>query len=73
MDFKKDKRKIQVQQQVFHLLVDIVELYPQYSFSQHLLHILRKKGDSKEPYFWEDDVLLKKLEDYYDELKGELN
>ena len=66
MDFKKDKRKIQVQQQVFHLLVDIVEMYPQYSFSQHLLHILRKKGDSKEKDKEELNIRI-------DELKGELN
>lgn len=74
MEFsRKDKRKIQVEQQVFHILLDIVELYPQYSLSQHLCHILRKKEDSKEAYFWSDEVLLKKFEDYYDELKQDLS
>lgn len=74
MEFnKKDKRKIQVEQQIFHILVDIVEMYPQYTLSQHLCHILRRKEESKEPYFWNDDLLLKKFEDYYDELKQELN
>lgn len=69
---RKDKRKIQIEQQVFHILLDIVELYPQYTLSQHLCHILRKKGENKEAYFWSDEVLLKKFEDYYDELKQEL-
>jgi hypothetical protein len=74
MEFsRKDKRKIQVEQQVFHILLDIVELYPQYSLSQHLCHILRKKEESKEAYFWSDEVLLKKFEDYYDELKQDLS
>lgn len=74
MEFtKKDKRKIQVEQQVFHILVDIVEMYPQYTLSQHLCHILRKKKESKEPYFWNDELLLKKFEDYYDELRQDLN
>lgn len=74
MEFsRKDKRKIQVEQQVFHILLDIVELYPQYSLSQHLCHILRKKEDSKEAYFWSDEILLKKFEDYYDELKQDLS
>lgn len=70
---RKDKRKIQIEQQVFHILLDIVELYPQYSLSQHLCHILRKKEDTKEAYFWTDEVLLKKFEDYYDELKQDLS
>lgn len=74
MEFnKKDKRKIQIEQQVFHILVDIVELYPQYTLSQHLCHILRKKNESKESYFWSDELLLKKLEDYYDELRQDLS
>lgn len=74
MEFnKKDKRKIQIEQQVFHILIDIVELYPQYSLSQHLCHVLRKKMETKEAYFWSDEVLLKKLEDYYDELRQDLN
>ena len=73
MEFnKKDRIKIQIEQQIFHILIDVVELYPQYTLAQHLGHVLRKKTEPKEFYFWSDELLLKKLEDYYDELRQEL-
>jgi len=69
---KKTRDRIQAEQQIFHLLLNINELFPQYSITQHLLHVLRKKEDLKEPYYWSEDVLLKKVEDYYDELHNDL-
>ena len=66
---KREKRKIQTEQQIFHLLINIVEMYPEYTLSQHLWHILRKKNEVNEAYFWSDEITLKKFEDYYDELK----
>ncbi len=66
---KREKRKIQTEQQIFHLLINIVEMYPEYTLSQHLWHILRKKNEADEAYFWSDETTLKKFEDYYDELK----
>lgn len=69
---KKTKERVIVENQIFHLLISISEICPQYTLSQHLWHILRKKGISNEPYFWNDNELLKKVEGYYDELKNDL-
>lgn len=69
---KKSKESIQHQQQILHLLVNIAEMYPQYTLAQHFAHVLRRKSERQEPYFWSDDLLLKKFEDYYDELKNDL-
>ena len=72
MDTKKTKGRVQAEQQIFHLLINISEMYPQYTLSQHLCHVLRRKNEKKEPYWWETEVLLKKFEEYYDELKNDL-
>jgi hypothetical protein len=69
---KKSKERIQSEQQIFHLLINIVEQYPQYTFSQHLCHLLRKQSERVETYFWADELLLKKIENYYDELTIDL-
>lgn len=69
---KTDKRRMQVIQQIFHNLSEVVELYPQYSVSQHLSAILRRKSsDGKEFHFWNNDELLKKIEQHKEELEGE--
>lgn len=70
---RKDKKKIQTEQQIFHLMINIVEMYPQYTLSQHLWHVLRKKDGPSEAYFWSDEELLKRFENYYDELRADLN
>lgn len=58
--------------QIFHNLDQILEMCPQYSTSQHLIHMLRSKGNSPDPYYWSEEFLLKRLEDYYDELVADL-
>jgi hypothetical protein len=69
---KLDKRKMQIIQQIFHNLGEVVELYPQYSVAQHLSAILRRKSDNgKEFFHWNNDELLKKIEQHKDELEGE--
>jgi hypothetical protein len=69
---KLDKRKMQVIQQIFHNLGEVVELYPQFSISQHLSAILRRKSsDGKEFFHWSNDELLKKIEQHKEELEGE--
>jgi hypothetical protein len=68
----KTKQQAQVEQQIVYNLVQIIEVFDQYSLSKHLLHILRKKQDDQDPYFWSDEKLLKKIEKYYDELNTEL-
>lgn len=70
---KKEKTKVQVEQQFIYLIMNIIETYPQYSLSQHLCHILRRKGDSDEAYYWDEEKFLKKVEDYYDELNHEFS
>lgn len=68
----KTKKQIQIEQQILYNLSQIVELAPQYTVSQHLLHFLRRKNESKDVYFWSDELVLKKIEEYYDELKNDL-
>lgn len=63
------KQKIQIKQQIFHHLVEIVELFPQYSIAQHIVHVMRPQTGS---YQWSDEDLLKKFEKYRDELETEL-
>lgn len=69
---RNDKRRMQSIQQIFHNLTEVVELYPQYSVSQHLSAILRRKSETgKEFHFWSNDELLKKIEQHKEELEGE--
>lgn len=69
---KPDKQKLQVEQQIFHSLIELVALYPKYTIAQHLAGILRKKNPAiKEFYFWDNATLLKRVESYKDELENE--
>lgn len=72
MSNKKDKERVRIAQQFMYLLMNIVELYPQYTLTQHMGHILRKKGAPEESYYWSEEFFLKRVEDYYDELNSEL-
>lgn len=67
-----DKQTMQIKQLIFHNIMQIVEQFPQYTIAQHLAHIMRKKSDSQKSYYWSDEKLLKKFEDYKDELESEL-
>lgn len=64
-----NKQKIQTKQQIFHHFVEIVELFPQYTIAQHMVHILRPHTGC---YNWTEEDLLKKFEKYRDELENEL-
>jgi hypothetical protein len=68
----KTKQQISIEQQFLYTLAQVIEIFPQYTISQHLAHFLRKKSDTKSPYFWSDENVLHKLELYYDELKQDL-
>jgi len=69
---KPDKKRMQTHQQIFHNLVEITELYPQYSLAQHLAGILRRKDPKgKEFFFWKDEELLKKIEQHKADLEGD--
>lgn len=67
-----DKQKTITTQLIFHNLMEVVDLFPQYTLTQHLYHIMRKKGDDQDVYSWKDEKLLKKFEEYKDELEVEL-
>lgn len=67
-----DRKRMQTAQQIFHNLLEIVELYPQYSIPQHLATISRRKdSDGKELYFWNDEELLKRIEQHKEECNGD--
>jgi hypothetical protein len=68
-----DKQKNRIEQQIFYVLMKIVQQYPQYTIAQHLAHVLRSKGKSDPHYTWSDENLLKHFEDYKDELENELS
>lgn len=70
---RKDKSRVQIEQQFIYLIMNIIENYPQYSINQHLCHILRKKSDPQQSYYWTEENFLKKVEDYYDELNSEFS
>lgn len=62
-------QQMQIKQQIFHHFIDIVELFPQYSIAQHIVHVMRPQTGS---YQLSDEDLLKKFEKYRDELENEL-
>lgn len=68
-----DKRKRQIEEQIFYNLMQIVQTFPQYTLTQHMVHVLRRKGDAQEAYEWDIEKLLKKFENYLDELNSELS
>ena len=68
----KTKSRVQVEQQFLYNLSQIVESIPQYTLAQHLIHMLRRKNENKEAYFWSDETMLQKTEEYYEELKTDL-
>jgi hypothetical protein len=68
-----DKKKKQVEEQIFYNLMQIVQSFPQYTLAQHLVHVMRRKSDLEECYYWNDEKFLKKFEDYRDELGNELS
>lgn len=68
-----DKRRKQAEEQLFYNFMNIVQQYQQYSVAQHIIHFLRTKGNSEDPYFWTNEKLLKRIEDYKDELDSEFS
>lgn len=69
---KPDKKKMQTTQQIFHILLELTELYPQYTICQHVAGIVRKKKVGvSEFYFWSNEQLLKRIESYKQELEND--
>lgn len=63
------KKQGQIKQQIFHNFVEIVELFTQYTMAQHMVHVLRPQTGC---YQWTDEELLRKFEQYRDELENDL-
>lgn len=59
----------QIKQQIFHHFVEILELFPQYTIAQHIVHIMRPQSNA---YNFTNEQLLKKFEEYRDELENDL-
>ncbi len=68
----KEKGRTAIEQQFLYRLSQIVEAFPQYKLSQHVAHIFRRKTEMQVPYFWSDELSLRKIEEYYDELTSDL-
>lgn len=68
----KDKSRVALEQQFLYILSKVMETFPQYTIAQHLQHIFRRKTEVQEPYFWNDTLSLRRIEEYYDELAVEL-
>lgn len=68
----KSKAQIQIEQQFLYNLAQIIEAFPQYKIGEHLAHFLRKKSEKQEFYYWHNELILQKIEDYYNELKDTL-
>lgn len=69
---KPDKKKMQLTQEIFHNLLEIVELYPQYSITRHFATIIRRKSDKeKEFYHWDEEFFLKRIQQHREELEGD--
>lgn len=67
------KEDIRIEQQFFYIFSKIVEAFPQYTLSQHIVHFMRTKGSGGDNYYWSNEKTLSKIEEYYSELIGELS
>lgn len=66
------KKKTRTVQEIMHNLIEVFEMYPQYSIAQHLWCIQRRKSvDAKKFFFWSDEEVLKSIEKHKEELSGE--
>lgn len=66
-------KDLKTYKQIFYYLVNVAEMYPQYTIAQHFSHIMRKKDDLQDPYFWSNQKMLSKIEGYYEELNNDLH
>lgn len=68
---EKSREQIKLEQLILYNIVQLNDLFPQYTIAQHLCHLLRPKG-GEQAYHWDNIKLLSKLEQYLDELQTEL-
>lgn len=68
MSTTRTRSSIRTKQLILKELLEIIELWPLVSVSQHLVTIMRPYHDA---YHWNDDMILKKIEKYRDELEND--
>lgn len=68
MDIKPAKERNRVKQLIIQELVEISALWGDISIAQHLVTIMRPYSNA---YDWTDDMLMKKVEKYRDELENQ--
>ena len=69
---KPNERRMQSIQMAFHNLLEVVELYPHLSISNHLAGILRRRSETGPAvYDWTDEELASRIEKYKDELEND--
>lgn len=66
-----EKERMKISQQIFHNLLEITELHPEYTISQHLAGINRRKDPKELPsYDWSNEKLLERIESYKEDLEN---
>lgn len=68
----KTKYDIRLEQQFMYNFNKVIETFPQYTIAQHMAHLMRKKTDDRQSYYWTNEKALSTIEAYYDELLNEL-
>lgn len=66
------KQALRIRQLIIHGLVEILELYPQYSIAQHLCYLTDRKLEGKDCYKFTDNEILKEIEKYNEKLEEEV-
>lgn len=61
---------MRIKQLILKELLEIIELWPEDRIAQHLCTIMRPYKDA---YYWNDEMLLKKIEKYRDEIENDVN
>jgi hypothetical protein len=61
---------IRSKQLILKELLEIIEIWPEKDVANHICTIMRPYKDA---YHWTDDMLLKKIEKYRNELETELD
>lgn len=68
-----ERRAFAVKNLIAREFSELILQYQQYTITEHMASIRRSKNHpaSKEPYFWDDEELLKAIEKHRDELDTE--
>lgn len=68
LEMTESKQKMRIIQLIIHELIEILELYPQYTVAQHLDYLCDIKGF----YRFTDDKVIKEIQRYRNKLEDEI-